>query len=276
MQICFNGSFHPSSQPVIRYSSRSFRYGDGLFETILFRQGEMPLFNYHMKRLYSGLGLLGYQFPATESDLLQQVKILCQKNNCQELARVRISISGGNGFITEDRNKPDYVIEARELPSGHEFATIENLGFYPDAFKSRDYLANLKSSSALVYVQAAVYGRAHGMDDVLVQNSEKRVADSTIANLFIVKEGELITPSLPEGCVDGVMRRFVLENFATEMNIREGEITVADLESTREIFLTNALKGIIQVKRFLGRPLVQEQTKILRERSLRTIQAVIG
>ena len=72
MQICVNGSFHPSSQPVIRVANRSYRYGDGLFETILLRKGEMPLFSLHMERLYEGIGLLGYHTAVKPADLQQQ------------------------------------------------------------------------------------------------------------------------------------------------------------------------------------------------------------
>ena len=271
MQICVNGTFHPSSQPVIRSSNRAYRYGDGIFETILLLKGEMPLFRYHMKRLYSGISQLGYRFTVEEADLLKQVKSLCQKNNCVEKARIRISVTGGNGFLTEEREKADHVIEAREFHPQRDHAVISNLGFYRDAFKSCDSLSNLKSTSALIYAQAAAYGRSEGMDDVLVLNSEKRIADSTIANLFVVLNEKIITPSLGEACVDGVMRRWLLEQLGEEMKITEGTVTPADLEQAQEIFLTNALRGIIRVERFLGRKLSHVMTDFLVEKSAQTI-----
>jgi branched-chain amino acid aminotransferase len=271
MQICFNGGFHPSTQPVIRTVNRAYRYGDGLFETILLSKGEMPLFSYHMRRLYAGVALLGYRFPLEEADLLQQIKTLCKKNNCEERARIRIVVTGGNGFINEEREKADYLIEAREMNLAPGQAQISNLGLYPGAFKSRDALSNLKSSSALIYAQAAAYGRSQGLDDVLVMNSEKRLADSTIANVFVVTDNGILTPSLSEGCVDGVMRRWLLEQFGAEMNITEGEIAASRLEGAREIFLTNALRGLIQVKRYLGRELAQEISTSMRENSVQTL-----
>ena len=270
MQICVNGSFHPSSQPVIRVANRSYRYGDGLFETILLRKGEMPLFSLHMERLFEGIKLLGYNTAVKASDLQQQVLLLCQKNDCLESARIRISFSGGNGSIFEEREDSAYVIEARPFDTATPFR-VDRLGIFEQGRKSSDGLSHLKSASALVYVQAALYARQHGLDEAVVLNTEGRPADTSFANIFIVKGEQIRTPSLDQGCVAGVMRRWILENSGAPFNIQEQALETADLEQADEIFLTNAVRGLVRVESFAGRALKQEFTARLEEALFKTI-----
>ena len=270
MQICVNGSFHPSSQPVIRVANRSYRYGDGLFETILLRKGEMPLFSLHMERLYEGIGLLGYHTAVKPADLQQQILLLCQKNDCLESARIRISFSGGNGSLFEDREEAGYVIEARPFDASQPFR-VGRLGIFEQGLKAADGFSHLKSASALVYVQAAAFARANGWDEAVVLNTERGPADTSFANIFIVKGEQILTPSLDQGCVAGVLRRRILENCGELFNITEQAIEIADLEQADEIFLTNAVRGIIRVESFAQKELKQEMSARLEEALVKTI-----
>jgi branched-chain amino acid aminotransferase len=91
-------------------------------------------------------------------------------------------------------------------------------------------------------------------DDCLVLNACERVADSSIANLFYCRDGKLHTPPLTEGCVAGVMRRFLLEILPEEgFDILEVPTQPGDLISADEVFLTNAIRRIRRVGRFMDR-----------------------
>ncbi|HSF46213.1 MAG TPA: aminotransferase class IV, partial [Chitinophagaceae bacterium] len=122
-----------------------------------------------------------------------------------------------------------------------------HLGVYKDARKAEDKFSSLKTNSFLPYVQAALYARQMKWNDALVTNTHNRIADSSIANVFWVKEGRIFTPPLSEGPISGVMRRYLLENTL----IHEQPLTEEDLVQADEIFLTNAFRGIQWVA-FLG------------------------
>jgi len=248
--INFNGKVLPAETAVLTADNRGFRYGDGLFETMKVVQGRLLLERYHFERLLAGVGLLQFELSPffTAEKLAGQVLALCKKNGHQALARVRLVVFRGDGGLYDPINHfPNYIIQTWPLPLRDDKLNENGLeiDIFPDGRKSCDSFANLKSNNYLLYVLAALYARKHQFNDCLVLNSHDRVADSTIANLFYCKDGKIYTPPLTEGCVAGVMRRYLLEFLpGAGFSVEEKETCREDLEGADEIFLTNALKGI--------------------------------
>jgi branched-chain amino acid aminotransferase len=191
----------------------------------------------------------------TRELLKNQVMLLCEKNKCTELARVRLSFSGGNGGLYDSPGSVQYIIECWPLDETVNRLNENGLviGVHPSIRKSNDPFSNLKSANFLPYRLAARLAKQNQWNDCLVLNTHDRVADSTIANIFI-RDGERVrTPPLSEGCVSGVMRRHLLENFhllAPGHQLGESPLTTADVLSAEEVFLTNAIQGIRWVGQF--------------------------
>jgi branched-chain amino acid aminotransferase len=253
--VSFNGRIVPDDEPVLLLSDRSYRYGYGLFETIKLRNGQLELESLHFKRLLESIQLLGWQQPASFSleELRNQIIQLCEKNRCAALGRVRLSLSAGNGSL----NKPDrtfrYGIEAFPLAPQEEGynETGIKIGICKELVKPCDVYSKIKSSSFLPYAMAAFQAQQKGWDDGLLVNQYGRIADSSIANVFIVHNGQVITPPLSDGCVDGVMRRYLLQQQDSwGIAIREENVTVDFLTEAEEVFLTNSIRGIRWVERF--------------------------
>ena len=97
---------------------------------------------------------------------------------------------------------------------------------------------------------AALSAKKEKWNDAVVLNTHGRICDTTIANIFIVKDNVVYTPSLQEGCVAGIMRRAVIQNLL-EANgqLVEKEITITDLLAAEEVFLTNSMYHIRWVQR---------------------------
>jgi branched-chain amino acid aminotransferase len=264
--VCINGKIFPGNEPVLLADNRGYRYGDGLFETMKMIRGKIILENYHFERLFSGLALLKFRIPSlfTAAKLRKEIASLCKKNNCLELARVRLSVSRGNGGLYDEIKNLQYIIECWPVNEPVNLLNKNGLDIdiYPDALKSCDIFCNLKSANYLPYVMAAQYAKENKLNDCLVSNVKSRLADSTIANIFLVKNRLIITPALSEGCVNGVMRRYLLEKIGASPNFdaREGVVTKNDLETFDEIFLTNAMYGIRWVKQFRNKTFVNTQT----------------
>jgi branched-chain amino acid aminotransferase len=258
--LIHNGKYFSSEEKIINADNQSYRYGDGLFETMKMIKGEILLPEYHFNRLFNGLQVLKYNVPKlfTPVSLTEQIKILAQKNECEKAARVRLSVSRGRGGLYDGDNKLDYIIECMPL---NAFVTGLNengliIGLFEDAKKSCDLFSNLKSANYLPYVMAAQYAKENKWNDCLILNQYGRVCDATIANIFWVKDGNIFTPPLSEGCVDGVMRRHLMQTGAeTADKIQEKICAVSDLENADEIFLTNAIYGIRWVKQFRNKEL---------------------
>jgi branched-chain amino acid aminotransferase len=274
--ICINGKIISGDQPVLLASNRGYRYGDGLFETMKIMDGKILLANYHFERLFSGLSLLQFEKPLlfTREKISTDILRLCVKNKCTKLARVRLSVFRGNGGLYDDDKVLEYLVECWPLNESVNQLNENGLviDIYRDAEKSCDKFSNLKSANFLPYSMAALFAKHNKLNDCLVMNSNGSIADSTIANLFIIKNGIVITPGLEDGCVNGVMRRHLLcELQVAGYQVQESTISVNDVLMADEVFLTNAINTIRWVRQFSHNVYTNLKTAEIYERFIKTI-----
>lgn len=252
--IYFDGRILPAGSPLVSADNRGLRYGDGLFETIKVVNNTILREQLHFERLFQGMELLQFDIPphCTPASLASQVLQLCKKNKVEKAARVRLAVLRGNGGLYDPEHlHPQIIIQTWALPDN--YMQLNENGLVVDVCtgiaKSCDVLSHLKSNNYLPYIMAAFYAKKNRLNDALVLNSHNRVCDTTIANVFLVKDGQVITPPLSEGCVAGVMRRYLLTAVAEAgYTITETPVTIEMIQSANEMFLTNALYGIRWVK----------------------------
>jgi branched-chain amino acid aminotransferase len=253
--ICADGKMLAAHEALLRSDNRSFRYGDGLFETMKMLHGKILMKELHFRRLFNSLSTLGYNIPSsfTESLIGDQIYQLAEKNGCSSLCRVRLTLYRGNGNLYPVPATLNYLAECIAL---NETVSVFNekgliIDVFPDAYKTCDRFSAIKSANFLPYVMGTMHAAKNNIDDCLVTNSKGYIADSTIANIFLVHEDTMSTPALTEGCIDGVMRRYLLEKFSQKgYTCTEKEISVDELEAADELFLTNSINGIRWVKQF--------------------------
>ena len=118
------------------------------------------------------------------------------------------------------------------------------------------------SHDTVPYVLAAKYAQEKQMDDAIVLNTQNNLCDTSKANIFLVKGDQIHTPALHQGCINGVMRRVVIEE-VKELGFRlyQEEITEEDLLNADEVFLTNAIQMIRWVKTYKHKAYISIQTK---------------
>jgi branched-chain amino acid aminotransferase len=266
--VCFNNKILPASEPALTIQNRGYKWGDGVFETMKVHKGSVLFEELHFDRLSFSLKLLGIDAPFRQKELAENILKLCSKNNCTELARVRLEV------YREENGGAGYTIEAIPLD---EAAMNWNkrgltLTISPHARKANDAFANLKSANFLPYVMASIYAQQNSWDDALVLNSNNAIADSCRANIFLIRNEEVFTPALHQGCVNGVMRKFVIDWCKKNgFVVHQEQITEADLLNADEVFLTNAIQGIRWVQRFKEKEYGFEKTFNIYRRSLSTI-----
>jgi branched-chain amino acid aminotransferase len=254
--INVNGSLLPAGTPFLSAGSRAFRYGDGIFETMLVQQDHIRLADYHFDRLEHGLRYIRCPLPPgiTRERLNREILELCDQNEHRDLSRARLVLFRGEGGIFDKvPADPQYVIETWPLPPASPELNQHGLvvDVYSGGTKSCDGLANLKSNNYLIYALAAGWATDAGLDDCLVLNSRGTLADTTIANLFYCQNGQWYTPPLSDGCVAGVMRRYLLTAMpAAGFPVSERTTTIDDLLNAEEVCLTNAIRGIRWVAAF--------------------------
>jgi branched-chain amino acid aminotransferase len=261
--MCHNGDFFPAEEPVLLASNRGFKWGDGIFETIKVSDRMIRLSSYHFDRLFSGCTSLQIGTEALDRTFLEQnILELCRLNDCEKLARVRVAI------YRDQQMKAGYVIEAipleQKINEWNEYGL--QIGVYPFARKSIDGFSNLKSANHLPYLMAGMYAAEKGWDDALVLNSSHKIADSSKANIFLVKKDEVFTPALNQGCVAGVMRRFLIDEMEKQaITVHQASIDEEELLQADEVFLTNALVGLRWVKAFNSKSYKHARAKVIYE-----------
>jgi len=254
-----SGKFIEERTPIIVADNRALKYGDGLFETMRVVLGKIRLKDLHFKRLFDGMETLKISLNGTADPkiLEQQVLKTVLKNNINGPARVRLMVFRGNGGLQDFSTRgAGYIIQVWPLSSSKLMLNNEglSLGIYEAGRKACDQFANLKSNNYLLYAMGALYAREQGWHDCLMLNTHDRITDTTIANLFWVKDGKVHTPPLSEGCVAGVMRAHLISRLAEEGRpVLEQPATAADLTDADEIFLTNAIQGLRWVGSFNGK-----------------------
>ena len=248
-----NGKLFEVSENAISINNHNYRYGDGIFETMKLVKGNIPLADYHFERLFTGMDLIGFKVPGlfTKEKLLDEIMMLAKKNNCSNLARVRVAVSRGNGGVNDCDDKLQYTLECTAADEVINSLNVNGfiIDVFPDAVKSCDKFSNLKSSSYLNYVTAARYAKENKLNDVLIFNQHNQICEASIANMFWIKDEIFFTPPLSEGCVAGVMRKYLIEKIPdTGYKILEKPCEKGDIEKAEEVFLTNAIYGMRWVK----------------------------
>ena len=251
----WNGKIVENDKICISADNRSFRYGDGCFETIKVISGKVLLSDLHFQRLFASLQILKFTIPTvfTPDNLHAQIKDLVTINRHQQFARVRLVVYRGEGglYNIEDKN-PYYIIQSWEgnIQSNYFNQTGFSVGVFTDAKKTSDLFSTIKSNNYLGYAMAAFWAAENSLDDCILTNAFNRMADATIANIFILSDGIIKTPALSEGGVGGVMRRYLLQCFKEEgIPFLETEITLQEISNATEVFLTNANYGIRWVRK---------------------------
>jgi branched-chain amino acid aminotransferase len=147
------------------------------------------------------------------------------------------------------------------------------LDIFPDAEKSCDIFSNLKSNNYLPSVMAGLYAKEHQLGETIILNCKGNICETATANIFIINKNEIFTPLLSDGCVAGVMRRWLLEKFSLKKySIREKSLSVPDLINADEMFLTNAIYNLRWVKTFREKNYVNTVTKEIYEHVVQAVQ----
>ena len=255
--VILNGTAYEPGAPEVSLLNRSFKYGDGLFETMRVYQGQLLFWERHWQRLRWGMEQLGFAFEAEayRQRLALDMERAMQLNALQGHGRLRLHVyRSGEGAYAPLSDEPYHLIEAYALKQDPYQEPAElSLGVYPDWSLQHDPLSGCKTANALPYVLAARYARQQGWDEALLLSPEG-LAEASAANLFVIQQRKLYTPPLSTGCLPGVMRAVVMQLAAqTKIPCHERKLKPRDLRSAEEIFLTNSIRGLQPVARVDGR-----------------------
>lgn len=273
--IDFNKQLVPEKEAIITAENRAFRYGDGLFETMRWMDGDIRFLSHHVSRLQDGMRMLQLEHPAAFDAhfIRSRAADLIRKNGLEgQHVRVRLQVyRDGGGLYSPQQNQAAYVMSVAKLDP--DDVNHRKIGLIVDVYsefrKPYSELSKLKSANSLVYVMAGLYRKKNGLDDVLILNQEGFLCESLSSNIFIWYGKKLYTPALSEGCIDGVMRKVVIE-MALEngLEVIEAQISPAIMSQADEIFHTNAIHGVQWVMGYKQKRYFNLISRMLQEKLL--------
>lgn len=234
---------------VIAVNDRSFLYGDGGFTTMLTQNGAIQFWPLHQERMQTCLQTLAI----TEPDWTQVLDWLRIAALPDEQAGLKLQITrggGGRGYSPAGISQPNVIISHFGYPS-HYLALQQqgiSLGICQRRLGINPMLAGHKHNNRLEQVLLKAEMDQSGHVDGIVLDIHGRVIETTMANLFWVRDRQLYTPKLESAGVAGVARRLVIEHAPQlGLTVQIGEFGLEDVQQATEIFITNSILGVAPV-----------------------------
>jgi branched-subunit amino acid aminotransferase/4-amino-4-deoxychorismate lyase len=237
-QVLLDGELLPAAQARVSALADGFMFGHGVFETVRTRAGRPLHLAGHHARLTASCAALGLTPPTPVEELATRIGRL--------LAAVRLPAAAVKIVRYQELNRCAELITARPLPYS---ATDYLRGFRLQTYRQGERDGRLTSHKSLNYLEnllAKKSAREAGFDEALFVTPTGRVLEGATSSLFIVKAGRALTPPLSAGILPGVMRAAVLELIGAE-RATEADLTLDDVRAANEVFLTNALLGVMPV-----------------------------
>jgi branched-subunit amino acid aminotransferase/4-amino-4-deoxychorismate lyase len=237
-QVLLDGQLLPAAQAKVSALSDGFQFGHGVFETLRTREGRPLLFAAHHARLSASCAALGLAAPPPAEELATRVTRL--------LAAVRLPAAAVKIIRFRDFTRTAELITARALP----YSAPDYLrGFRLMTFRQGERDGRLTGHKTLNYLEnllARQAAKAAGADEALFVTPAGQVLEGAASSLFIVKDGHASTPPLAAGILPGVARARVLRLIGPG-RAHEKPLTLDEVRSAQECFITNALMGVMPV-----------------------------
>lgn len=262
--VCWmDGAIRPARDSAIPVMDHGLLYGDGVFEGIRFYHHQPLLLEPHLQRLQASARALLLDIPLSRADLGRAIRETIA-TYAGEHGYIRLIVTRGSGPLGID----PYACQQPRV-----IIIVDGLRMVDDAQRSRGIRCmiaatrrlssdgldpRIKSLNYLNHILARMEAVQAGADEALLLNQQGKLSEGTADNLFLVREGELMTPPCSDGALAGITRDMILQ-LAAESGIptRETSLSSYDLYNADECFLTGTGAELIPVREVDGRPLAQ-------------------
>lgn len=245
-----DGELLASSDASVSVLDHGLTVGDGAFETIAVLDGRPFAPSRHLARLRRTLAGLRLHCETTDAQLRAAIAAVIEANG-ERCERVRLTVTGGRAALGSERTSTESTVligSTRAVQRAGTTAVIT----VPWTRNERSAVAGLKTISYAENVVALTYAQERGGSEALLANTRGELCEGTGSNIFVVVDGELITPPLSSGCLAGVTRELVLEL----MPVTERSLPMTELGMVTEAFLTSSTRDVQPIMRIdkLGLP----------------------
>jgi branched-chain amino acid aminotransferase len=262
--VWIDGQITSGAEARIPVFDHGLLYGDGLFEALRINSGRVFRMEKHLARLAAGAKAMGIELPGGLEGM-QQVVLETARAHAEPDAYVRLIVTRGDGGLGVDPSscpRPRVICivgriqlyPAEKLVRGIDLVTVSLRRPPADSLDPR-----VKSLNYLTNVLSRREATLRGADEALVLNHDGLVAEASVANVFAVLSGELVTPPATQGALEGITRGALLE-LAKEHGIACSERPIGrfDLFAADEVFLSGTAARVVPVATLDGQAIGSE------------------
>jgi branched-chain amino acid aminotransferase len=251
-QYYLNGRYVSEANAMISALDRGFLFGEGLFETWPTYRGRPFGLREHLARIEKSARALGIPFDKSENWGARTEKLAKLNNLTHTQGAVRLTITAGAGpvnLVPSQSKKPTRLMLFRPLEPGLVEVRANGIRVHLQSAGSgvNVGMRQLKTLNYLPAVLGKIEARKHGCFESLYRLSDRTVLEGTTSNFFVVKNGRLLTTGIGDGVLPGVTRAFVMAIANRITEVREQRITIDDLLSADELFLTSSTVEIAPI-----------------------------
>jgi branched-subunit amino acid aminotransferase/4-amino-4-deoxychorismate lyase len=256
-KIYLNGKLVFPKDAKISVFDGGYLYGEGLFETLLAVNGEVPFLSEHYTRLKKGAKTVGLPLNFSRAELAKAIQKTLRVNKLKT-AYIRLNVSAIEadvGLKAAARRQPQLVIFTKpfEPYPARLYASGGRLIVIKDLINDPVHVAAIKSTNYLVKRMARQQVQRRKATEGILLNESGHVSECASSNIFLVKRGRVITPALEEGLIPGVTRKWVL-NYLTrhDQKLSSKQVSLKAFLAADEVFITSTLKGIMPIRQIEG------------------------
>ena len=264
--INFNGDLVQNSNQSIE-KNRGFLFGDAVFETLKVLDNKILFLEDHYFRLMASMRVLRMEIPMNFTMEYMEEQILktisCFDSNAISF-RVRVTFFRDSEglYLPLDNTSTKFLIQVSPLENAiySNNSNEYEIEIYKDFYVTKQLLSSLKTTNKLINVTASIFAEENGYKNCLLEKKKKNIVEAINSNIFIVNGKTIKTPPISDGCVNGIIRKQIIEliSKSDEFTLEEVSISPFELQKADEIFLTNIISGIQSVSKYKKKEYVSE------------------
>jgi branched-chain amino acid aminotransferase len=252
VRVWVDGDLVDPDAPSVPALDHAVTVGDAAFETVKVEDGRPFAMTRHLHRLDRTLAGLGLH-PADHDVIAEGVGAVLGAGPEVAFGRLRYTVTGGAGPLGSDRGDSPmrYIVTLGEVARPPATGTLATV---PWVRNERAATAGLKTTSYADNVIALAFAKERGAMEAIFANTRDELCEATGSNVFVVRDGIVLTPPLDSGCLAGITRELAIE-WATGANVpvREEAIPMAAVVDVDEVFITSSTKDVLPVSGWDGR-----------------------
>ena len=253
-RININGVIAGPEDAKISVLDHGLLFGDSIYETLRTYNGKPFLFSRHFARLEHSAKAIDLQLPWTRSKTLEEIRKTLFAGEC----RIRLVFTRGVGDVAADVETctdPTPIIIVVPLVVPPERIYKEGVEVVISTVRRSSRFADLKTGSLIHQVLARREAKARHAYEAILLTADEKLSDGITSNIYIVRDGKLLTPSREAGIIEGITRGVVLD-LAREMGIEvtEGLFDIDAIERADEMFLTSSTREVVPIAKVEGKP----------------------